>query len=479
MGGCMRGRLIGWVLLSGCIEAKYAPQTTAERHSGADDSASDDLPADSAAVTLRGTWSSPSTLAFEWSEVPGATYSIALTSFDGTTRTADTDETMQHAFGDLPAGEYTATVTALNPATGLELAATVNHYVGGNRIVFRSEVPLDRAMDVWGTGDVAVIGGGTNLSTSALVVNVSDPLNPRVLHTMEGIGFVRDIKVFDDLLFTAVDPDSDGCELCDDIGVRIYEFSEPSNPKLLSTIGSPAWAVHNMTYSNGYLYLASMAEGAVAIIDVRDPDTPQRVATWYANETPGPAHGPGGSTHDMTAQGDRLYVAHVTGFSIVDISDPVNPVTLSNTRVEMGMHNVWPNADGTRMVGTQEIFGGALTLWDIADPNAIELLDSRSTGDDRSVHNGYFDGETVFASWYIDGVFSFSVEDDMLTETGHYDTYAGSPPIPPDGTPPPGPPIEGAWGLWTYGDHVIVGDTERGMVIVDHFPRVVERTGYR
>lgn len=471
--------LAGWVLLNGCIDATYAPQTGPETAENGGGLGEDALPPDSASVTLRGTWMPPSTLAFEWSEVPESTYSLTLTAPDGTSETVDAQTTLAHSFSGLNEGEYTATVSVSNATTSAAFSSSVNHYVGDNRIVFRSEVPLDRAMDVWGTGDIAVIGGGTNLSTSALIVDVSNAASPRVLHTMEGIGFVRDIKVFDDLLFTAVDPDSDGCELCDDIGVRIYEFSDPADPKLISTVGSPAWAVHNMTYSNGYLYLASMAEGAIAIIDVRDPDTPQRIATWYADETPGPAHGPGGSTHDMTAQGDRLYVAHVTGFSIVDISDPVNPVTLSNTRVEMGMHNVWPNADGTRMVGTQEIFGGALSLWDISDPSAIAQLDSRSTGDDRSVHNGYFDGNTVFASWYLDGVFSFSVEGDVFTETGHYDTYDGSPPIPPDGTPPPGPPIEGAWGLWTYGDHVVVGDTERGMVIVDHFPQVVEQTGYR
>ena len=88
------------------------------------------------------------------------------------------------------------------------------------------------------------------------------------------------------MLFTAVDPDADGCNLCDDIGVRVYDFSDPKNPALLSTIESPASWVHNMTYSAGYLYLASMMEEAVAIVDMSDPQNPTRVATWYAELEP-------------------------------------------------------------------------------------------------------------------------------------------------------------------------------------------------
>ncbi|MEC8192844.1 MAG: hypothetical protein VX127_08930 [Myxococcota bacterium] len=468
-----------WVVAAamGCVEAQYATTEPPETSGVADTGSAPATPVDGQ-VAFQGTYNAPDALLFEWTMDDGETAELRVSGPDGFEAMVPGLSGSTHTLQALADGEYHATVTVRH-ADGSQSAASLTQLVGTNRLVYRSEVPLDRAMDVWGTGDVAVVGGGTNSRTSALVVDLSTATQPDVLHTMTGIGFVRDVKVFDDLLFTAVDPNSDGCELCDDIGVRIYEFSNPAEPKLLSTIGSPAWAVHNMTYSNGHLYLASMAEGSVAVFDVRDPAEPTRVATWYSQEAPGFAHGPGGSTHDMTAQGDRLYVAHVTGFSIVDIADPTNPTTLSDTRVNMGMHNVWPNADGTRLVGTQEIFGGALSLWDISDPENIALLDSRSNGDDRCVHNAYFDGDTVFAAWYIDGVYSFTVDDDTLVETGHYDTYDGAPPAPPDGAPPPGPPIEGAWGLWTYGDHVVVGDTERGMVVVDHFPRVVKQSSYR
>jgi len=426
-------------------------------------------------VILNGRWDGEDGLTFDWNALPNARYDISITGPDSFTYSqTDTTDIAVELTG-LTNGEYTATLHTWTPSSASIEPAQVTQYVGPNRLIYRSEVPLPRAMDVWGTGEVAVIAGGTNETTSALVVDVSNPADPIVLHTMKDIGFVRDIKIFDDLLFTAVDPNADDCTLCDDIGVRIYDFSDPKNPVLLSTIGSPASWVHNMTYSDGYLYLASMMEEVVAIVDISDPKNPTRVATWYAELEPfsNMRPGPGGGPHDMMAQGDRLYVAHFTGFSIVDISDPTHPSALASVRVDKGMHNVWPNESGTRMVGTQEILNGPLTLWDISDLDDIQLLDSISTGTDRCVHNGYFDGNSILAAWYIDGIFSFEVEENRLVETGHYDSYPGEAPTAPEGGTLEVPPIKGAWGLWNHGKHIIVGDTERGMLVLDHYPRVM------
>ncbi len=463
-----------------CQPAKYAvsdepPGGHEPRDSGAthtDEPA--DPPIDNGLV-LRSRWDGEDGLIFDWTEIPLAVYELTIIGpADYSYKQTDLSVT-ELKVDDLFVGEYAAEVTAKANTTAIIDTANLVQYVGPNRLLYRSEIPLSGAMDVWGSGDVAVIAGGKNTQTGVLVVDVSNPENPILLGEIKDIGFVRDIKIFDDLLFTAVDPDADGCTLCDGIGVRIFDFSDPENPTLLSTIDSPASWVHNMTYSDGYLYLASMMEEVVAIVDISDPKNPTRVATWYADLPPfsQPLPGPGGGPHDMMAQGERLYVAHFTGFSIVDISDPTHPSTLASVRVDMGMHNVWPNHDGSLMVGTQEIFNGPLTLWDIRDLTDIQLLDSISTGSDRTVHNGYFDGASVLAAWYIDGIFSFDVSGNRLVETGHYDTFPGEIEPPADGREPSGPPISGAWGIWSFGEHVILGDTERGMMIFDHYPTVV------
>ena len=32
------------------------------------------------------------------------------------------------------------------------------------------------------------------------------------------------------------------------------------------------------------------------------------------------------------------------------------------------------------------------------------------------------------------------------------------------------PPISGAWGVWAYGEHILVGDTNRGLIVLDYIP---------
>ena len=115
-----------------------------------------------------------------------------------------------------------------------------------------------------------------------------------------------------------------------------------------------------------------------------------------------------------------------------------------------------------------------MTLWDISDPENIQQLYSLATGDDRCVHNVYFRENTIFAAWYVDGVFVFELGDDGLpVERGHIDTYDGPISLAEGPNGEIMPPITGAWGVWPYGDHVLVGDTMRGLVVLDYIPHLV------
>ena len=131
-------------------------------------------------------------------------------------------------------------------------------------------------MDVWAQDDLAVIAGGLNNDISMLLVDMSDVFDPTVLYQFEDIGYVRDVKIFDNLLFAAVDADSDGCTLCDGIGIRMYDISDPLEPVLLSEISDPTTSVHNLYYEKGFLYVASQSERTLAIFDIRTPTEPNK-----------------------------------------------------------------------------------------------------------------------------------------------------------------------------------------------------------
>ena len=53
---------------------------------------------------------------------------------------------------------------------------------------------------------------------------------------------------------------------------------------------------------------------------------------------------------------------------------------------------------------------------------------------------------------------------------GQYDTYDGPLMMPEDPNGQAMPPISGAWGVWAYGDHILVGDTVRGLIVLDYIP---------
>ena len=435
-------------------------------------------------------WNEDDGIFSTWS--PATEYQhVELRSIDGTLIESMDSLDGKAEFSNLDDGEYLVSLHVDRSSTSV---ATIHQLVGSNRLLYRSEMSagssewgpptmqgsfggnepaFGMAMDIWGEENIGILAGGTTPDVGILIADVDNPAEPKELTTVGGIGFVRDVKSGDGLLFTAVDAESDGCLLCDDIGVRIFDFADPENPILLSTIGGLDSAVHNLSYSKGFLYLCSMIGQELVVYDVRDPSNPVRINTWTATADPNATHlhGNQGGPHDITAIGDRLYVAHVFGFSILDISDPYRLIELGSQEVYMGMHNVWPNDSGDLLIGSQEIAGGPMTLWDISDPQNIQQLYSLSNGDETCIHNAYFRGDTIFAAWYVDGAYVFELDENGLPEErGHYDTYDG-PIVTPDG--PNGdilPPISGAWGVWAYGDHILVGDTNRGLIVLDYIP---------
>jgi hypothetical protein len=454
-----------------------------------DDSGSHDDTATPPAVVFAGiaeaTWDGASGLRASWEPATAEgeiAYTLILTDPDGVEiATVHSGETAASVTG-LPAGEYWLRVVATAGEQATDGGVQLHQLVGSNRLVYRSEVPLRGAMDVWGDDNIHVIAGGLNPEVGVYVVDTTDPVAPEIIATLTDIGFVRDIKIGGGLLFTTVDPASDGCTLCDEVGIRIFDFSDPADPVLRGEIGSPDSEVHNVSYLDGFLYVTSSSDDILSIYDVTDPSDPQRIASWSSEiELPPPPppapHGgsvePGASPHDQVAIGDRLLVAHVMGFSEADISDPHNPETVWDFFVERGGHSIWPLSDGVHVATTQEIVGGHLRIWDMSDPDAPVEVASHTTGEEHCIHNVYIDGNLLWASWYKDGVLVFDVTDPATPVLlGQYDTNEDEIELLDFGTGPV-PDISGAWGVWPFGKHVAVGDSERGLIILDFFPVTV------
>ena len=314
--------------------------------------------------------------------------------------------------------------------------------VGENRLVFRSELALPGAMDVWGEGDLAVLAGGDNGAVEVLLVDVSDPLDPRELSRIEGDTPVRDVKLREGLLVSTADEPS---------LTRLYDVSDPQHPELLSELPG----AHNVTLGEGTM--AAIHRQTMSLYDLSDPSEPLWLADWSAGPPP----------HDATWIDDTLYVAWGNGFAVLDVSDPTSPTVMWQQVVSgqlPGIHNIWPIDHG--FITSQEVVGGHLEIWDPDEG----LIGGYEVGE-NSVHNVYGDGVLAYAAWYVDGVVLLELSDPTAPVLlGHLETWEGPKPSPEEGRPV----IQGAWGLWPFGEHILVGDTERGLLIVDYVPTVVE-----
>jgi hypothetical protein len=213
----------------------------------------------------------------------------------------------------------------------------------------RSNTTLISHFDCPGGGQVWVEGttmyvGHQRPTSGTTIVDVSDPKAPRHLATIDvpdgwhshKVRVANGIMVVNHEKMGKAGPaDRDG-------GLRIYDVSSPSEPKLITRWTTAGGGVHRFDFDGRYAYISPTVEGYVGnivmILDLIDPAKPVEVGRWWipgqwsaggeeypwANWVPPRCHHP-------LRFGDRLYVSYWHhGFFILDISDLSNPTLVSH-----------------------------------------------------------------------------------------------------------------------------------------------------
>lgn len=412
-------------------------------------------------------WTGADGLVATWSDVgPVDRYQVVVTTAAGAAVKVVATDTTIATVGDLPDGDYVVRVTATRGAHREDGGRSLEQRVGADRLPLRSFTPIRGIGSVWGEGDVVVVAGRSS-GTSFTVWDLHDPTAPVLLHEEVGSGYTKEVKIVDGLLFNQGEC---GCgtrkgpewEAYDKIGVRIWDLADPSAPTLLSTIGSPVATVHNLWVDRGFLYLTDYDTDGLRIFDVRNPTAPVEVATWLP---------PAGFVHDQVVVRGRLYVSWWRGLTVLDVSDPTLPFELATYSGTIpALHNAWPAADDRYVFTTSETPGGALSVLDFGDPSdPVLVAEVDGLAPEASVHNTIVDGRYAYTAWYEEGVVVHDVSDPLFPiEVARYDTLGhGSSEIDPEGA------FNGAWGLWPFGAHLVVADSDRGLFVFDHYPEVV------
>jgi len=320
-------------------------------------------------------------------------------------------------------------------------------WVGRNRLQERGTVSLSGVADVWGQGTTVVVAG-YETGRSLFVVDARDPDDPQVIEEIWGEGYVKDVKIGDGLLFSN---DESGT-----YGARVWDFEDPSSPRLLARIGSPSRSVHNLSYGDGHLYASNNDTDGMDVWNVEDPENPVRVDHYDP---------PWSFVHDQAWVDGKVYVAWWGGFTILDATDPsdlVAEVVHAYSDSTSACHNVWPTEDGRHVLTTDEETGGHVRVFDVSDPEDVRQVGSYRSGDGTVVHNVHVDGDHAFVAYYTEGVRVLDVSDPTSPkEVGSLDTLARH------------GEMYGAWGVWPYGEHIAIGDTRNGLILATFHPPVV------
>jgi len=200
---------------------------------------------------------------------------------------------------------------------------------------------------------------GTSPNDGLTVVDVADPVRPRLVSSSSSLGNGSDVVASGQFVLVAAGAN----------GVEVIDLSLPETPVLVGAVATEGDAV-SVAVDGAYLFVSSEM---LEVFDITDPTMPSRVATFDAT-----------GLSDLDA--DRLFLGATDGLRIIDISDPLKPVFLG------GMDTDWqaPGAAVTAITSanslvfvaswTSQPWGGSIHVVDTTDPASPALLGSIDIG---------------------------------------------------------------------------------------------------
>jgi hypothetical protein len=207
--------------------------------------------------------------------------------------------------------------------------------------------------------------------------------------------------------------------------------------------------------------------GDFRLIDITDPANPVEVSDWGVIHDAGGPLGPGqgcdpdpvfGHSAEPSADGKTAFVAYWdSGFVALDVTDPADPVLLGDTDYDAdedgdGHSSMYDDARELLFTADED-FGkncgpdiergyGYLRVYDASDLSSMtQIGEYRTPGSmgtglpasgDYTIHNPMVHDETVYISWYSDGIRVVDSSDPTNpTEIAHFVPPAGLNPVKP------------------------------------------------
>lgn len=323
----------------------------------------------------------------------------------------------------------------------------------------RVELPDGTVADVWVSGDHALVGrrqaNGVSIVALSGVPGEVARIGSPGLET-------QDVKTAGQVAFLANSntrhPDA----------VAVVDISDPAHPFRIGAVPRPGVpGSHNVWVEGDLLVIAPQSGDAFHLYDVSEPSAPRPLSTVAPlNSRPHDAYVRDGILFGSSLALGRGQVGELT---IADVSDPASPAILARVQIpDAFIHSAWLSADGATLYVADEAVNAPIRIYDVSSPSVPRLVGIYQPRLGAPPHNFQVrNGRFAYLSNYKHGVEVVDVSNPRAPELiGFFDTHPGADEDPGTSTPT-GSPFQGAWGVhWTTDGRIVASDMNRGLFVL-------------
>lgn len=391
----------------------------------------------------------------------------------------------------MPDGRFVAEVPGIHTVVATCGEASVSHAMrisprqaqGQFELVGRGPVLDVHTSDLWvwsgAEGRDWCVTGTWGANGEAHFWDVTDPTQPeRVASVKVDARTVNDVKVSENGKLCVLSREGASNRKN---GLVLVDVSDPREPRILAEYDEGlTGGVHNVFVDGNHVYALS-AGRRFDVIDVSDPLTPQTVGSFELGT-------PGHSIHDVWVVDGVAYSSNWSdGVQMIDVGggnmggSPSNPVAMASYTYPSGWnHAAWPYQDpetgrfyiiagdeafpyGLNVTGRPTYPRGWIHFIDFSDPNKpVEV--ARYQVPEAGTHNLWVEDDVLYVAYYNGGVRAVDISGELLGDLYRQGReIAWYLPTDPEGVVANAPMV---WGPQPHKGNLFISDWNSGLWVL-------------
>jgi hypothetical protein len=230
------------------------------------------------------------------------------------------------------------------------------------------------------------------------IVDISDPASPTLKGSLSLSAFSTSVLVSENYAYFGTGMD---------VNLIIADIADEAFPLKKSTINFPnsGGGIFGLAKSNNTLFLAMGSEGVYSV-DITNKANPIVLDSIII---------PNGQARDIAVKDNYVYVAHVDGLKVIDITNPSNINVIST--IGSGYYSI-----DIDLINNKAFLGkssGGVDVFNISNPSAPSPAFAVPNGS-GSAWDVKYSNNLLFVATNSSGLFVYKITGNSATETSHF-----------------------------------------------------------